>query len=1172
MLKGLIDYLPTGKWVLVKTLKGIVDGDVSRYLNGTGVKDKLQYMFGIYSQKHPVPGARNSALYVIYCGPGNQVPEKQGAVWGENIATVTDLLKDGDERAARRHRLLVRTDRKRAAALGADGCLAPRAQTKKTPMKSADDSDSDDEGSIAAGEDMADAAAVVTDAAAVVTTRARRTAKQVAADAEIAAAAAAEEMAAAVARAERAEAQVAERDETIRGLQSVIDARDATIRENARTVTGLEAGMAKARGAIDALERKMGQRIASITRSAADAKDKLVGAAKEEYETLLAAAKKKFDRALDAKNKALSRLRAVPKDVATYGDIGWWAFDKTPDGKTVMKNWYKETARGTIKYLKNRYGEMGYLFEIARLATRTKAAIKLLCQFKLFRDTIQEAMNRDISAASTSAHACETVFMTKSRIMIGQERFARLLHHSTDRFNGKGWTRTTCGGEFDVIKFSLTASRWYLKKGKQSLLKRFADFMPKLTDIYFEGKKVGCMADPMTVIVRCAESALADPRYRPHFLVIVDPGLPKGHVRVLIGYTWDGYPRNKKTGSCEFAVCVLNLGGAAHAPENMWILASGDIGEHSPEMDKVYTAVDVAHAKLKASEPADAKGIELRVAEAPRGVDPIDGKVYGHFSAYPLADLKAQAASLRVASGAATAARSGGLRVQASKNALVEPEWHLVSQALKNWHRFTVHVLRDILEDPPPFEGWVIWTEAWIERMVAGVVAFRKTDANLSKSADALHKAVLDYCDMMNHCFSEGEPPFKFALTGLFCLMHIDTNESSYVLTAVDVRCRRYDEQRNVEYDDKGSLQRKYHQGLAAARLSRISEGLAKNPPASVRLAGDDTITWFQNLDAIFAAAVGDDETPWEKLEREGWYLRAHLHRALARLHSKHTGTLDQLEAMVNIGQMMQRLANHLQHPQTYNFFYLTKAAPLLLKELAPSIMLSSSTLLFPGSLSSCQGGEALHAYSKLAFALLTSQRPGCHHEYMETRLIFQIAGGSGDFDVRFEHTPKSRDRFAEGADDDADDGTCFCCRKMLNDSDGAEPPGSMDERSRAFARRYLRFAEPMCTRCLPLARVAADLCSTRYALGETKDRLEEAAVRARLETRRHELETELEARRVAAERAEAERVRKAAEAAGIDELADSLGEDDEAAAELAQLEKVLDAPALPANLAEFGF
>ena len=107
-----------------------------------------------------MPDTKNTRLYVIYCGPGGQVPEKRGDAWGDNIATVTGLLKDGDERATRHLRLLVRSDRKRAAALGADGSLAPRRPQKKTPVKSADDRDSD-EGSIAAGEDMADAAAVV---------------------------------------------------------------------------------------------------------------------------------------------------------------------------------------------------------------------------------------------------------------------------------------------------------------------------------------------------------------------------------------------------------------------------------------------------------------------------------------------------------------------------------------------------------------------------------------------------------------------------------------------------------------------------------------------------------------------------------------------------------------------------------------------------------------------------------------------------------------------------------------------------------------------------------------------------------------------------------------------------------------------------------------------------
>jgi hypothetical protein len=41
--------------------------------------------------------------------------------------------------------------------------------------------------------------------------------------------------------------------------------------------------------------------------------------------------------------------------------------------------------------------------------------------------------------------------------------------------------------------------------------------------------------------------------------------------------------------------------------------------------------------------------------------------------------------------------------------------------------------------------------------------------------------------------------------------------------------------------------------------------------------------------------------------------------------------------------------------------------------------------IALPGTISSCQAGEALHAYGKLAFKFLTSGRPGCHEEYLES-------------------------------------------------------------------------------------------------------------------------------------------------------------------------------------------
>jgi len=438
-------------------------------------------------------------------------------------------------------------------------------------------------------------------------------------------------------------------------------------------------------------------------------------------------------------------------------------------------------------YLKSKFGESGFEFEIARLVTQSERALLHLLEIPRFRKFMGKLHDTDTLKAGKSKGASERAFMLKHRIMIGQGRMSKLMHHATDTWNQKTkrWERMRVGGTFDALMYSLAATRWYVDEGRDSLRLKLKDLMPKLTKLMDGDKVVGCMADPLVVMTRCMESAIGDERYHVHFVIIEDASLPPGHVRVLLAITWDGYPRNKKVSSCELAVSVAQLLGAAHSPENQWIVASGDFAECSPQMTTVYDAVDVAHRKIKESESSTSPGIPLRIPRVPadwklaklmpdgfaeRAEEPVT--VMGHVSLVSQADLKAQSAALRVASGAATAARSGGLRVLASKLLLLKPEWKLVTMAIRNWRRFISKMQNGGKPESPaaPDEGWAVWTSSWVKRQVDLVKLFREDylekHRDNPRSAEALKKAILDFCDLHGHCFSDGELPCEFALTG----------------------------------------------------------------------------------------------------------------------------------------------------------------------------------------------------------------------------------------------------------------------------------------------------------------------------------------------------------------------------------------------------------------------
>ena len=123
------------------------------------------------------------------------------------------------------------------------------------------------------------------------------------------------------------------------------------------------------------------------------------------------------------------------------------------------------------------------------------------------------------------------------------------------------------------------------------------------------------------------------------------------------------------------------------------------------------------------------------------------------------------------------------------------------------------------------------------------------------------------------------------------------------------------------------------------------------------------------------------------------------------------------VEALVRMGNDVQRLLFHTFQHATFTTAYWTKVNPMPMRKLLESIEITDELCFGLGALASCQGFERLHAWLKLMFRLLTHGREGSRAGYLLARFMFQIAGEQGDFDVPSGYRPDRRHRFAGEGD-----------------------------------------------------------------------------------------------------------------------------------------------------------
>ena len=233
---------------------------------------------------------------------------------------------------------------------------------------------------------------------------------------------------------------------------------------------------------------------------------------------------------------------------------------------------------------------------------------------------------------------------------------------------------------------------------------------------------------------------------------------------------------------------------------------------------------------------------------------------------------------------------------------------------------------------------------------------------------------------------------------------------------------------REIDVNNEESPHAKLLQALRDMGLKNIAIRLANRligkDPCDYRFSGDGAITFMLKRWRIDNALEVEHEAELEELYRSVYGLRGMIHRQMAGRYSLFELPLAELDNLIEMGGHMLRLVSLFQLNPTYNLACLAKGNPYLLKLFSSEFMLDEKTMMGLGVLSSTQGAERLHAWTKVMMALLTSGRQTCYEEYLHGRWLVQIAGewpvwsqekGAWEFPFarKFEYHKDSRHRIA---------------------------------------------------------------------------------------------------------------------------------------------------------------
>ena len=251
------------------------------------------------------------------------------------------------------------------------------------------------------------------------------------------------------------------------------------------------------------------------------------------------------------------------------------------------------------------------------------------------------------------------------------------------------------------------------------------------------------------------------------------------------------------------------------------------------------------------------------------------------------------------------------------------------------------------------------------------------------------------------------------------------------------------------------------------------------------RLGGEDGIKWLSMRHAVCAALKAPTETASVKMRRLGILARMHIHRCMSAIYSRHSAPADYIDYLLAMSNDMRRLLSALNMHATYNTTFIFHTNLYLLKKMRDAGQIGLDPVdgvpfcFLLAALCGEQGGERLHAYLKSMWRVLTNGREGCHRSYMRARLLMQIAGEQGPFDVPLDYKKGTRTRFY--FDDITSDesyvrdprkegkprpGKCSCCPVDLAAGSG------MTIAKATRPKHYIAygFLGPLCADCFELA------------------------------------------------------------------------------------------------------
>jgi len=205
----------------------------------------------------------------------------------------------------------------------------------------------------------------------------------------------------------------------------------------------------------------------------------------------------------------------------------------------------------------------------------------------------------------------------------------------------------------------------------------------------------------------------------------------------------------------------------------------------------------------------------------------------------------------------------------------------------------------------------------------------------------------------------------------------------------------------------------------------------------------------------------------------------------MSAIYSRHSAPVGYIDYLLAMSNDMRRLLFSLNMHATYNTAFMFHTNLYLLKKMMDAGQITLNDVdgvkfcFMLAALCGEQGGERFHAYLKPMWRVLTNGREGCHRAYMRARLLMQIAGEQGPFNVPCDYKKGTRTRFYfEDATSDESyvrdprkegkprPGKCSCCPVDL----AAATTMAIDKASRPKHYLAYGFLGPLCADCYELA------------------------------------------------------------------------------------------------------